>query len=150
MPAILYPTHPARLAYVTQPWTDPTGKQWLWDGSKLRWSALVLPGPKGVSIISGTTPPTDPEEGDPWFDTETGTLAVWSEAQATWIETSGPAGPEGTTESILEKLEGASPVANKIGPEYLPAGGSSGSLNIDGGTPSSNYTSIPAIDGGTP
>ena len=44
MPAIAFPTHPTRLDYTATPWTDPSGTDWLWSESKLRWRAEVSAG----------------------------------------------------------------------------------------------------------
>ena len=54
----------------------------------------------------------------------------------------------GVTHTLIESIGGIwMATLNYSG---VPAGGSSSAFNIDGGSPSSNYTSIPAIDGGTP
>lgn len=60
-----------------------------------------------------------------------------------------PAAPNyGVTHTLIESIGGRwMATLNYSG---VPAGGSASAFNIDGGSPSSNYTSIPAINGGTP
>ena len=55
MPAIAFPTHPTRLDYTVTPWTDPSGTDWLWNESKLRWRAEVSAGGGGASTFAELT-----------------------------------------------------------------------------------------------
>jgi hypothetical protein len=91
---------------------------WQWDG--IAWnlviSAVVGPtgatgpqgaastvtgptGPTGIFSVAASTPPGSPDEGDAWFNAETGRLFVYYDGY--WVESAssnvGPAGPTGAT-----------------------------------------------------
>lgn len=51
-------------------------------------------GPEGINVVSATTPPSSPADGDLWYDTEDGSLSVWDEAQDAWVGVSGIQGPQ--------------------------------------------------------
>jgi lysophospholipase L1-like esterase len=56
-------------------------------------SVIVNRGPGGngggASVTISATPPADPDEGDQWYDSETGSLAVWD--GTVWVGQSNPA-----------------------------------------------------------
>lgn len=76
MTALDFPNNPA----VDDEYTSDGGTTWVWDGEK--W---VLPssetggggGSSGASVTLSDTPPSNPSEGDLWWDTVGGQLYVW-------------------------------------------------------------------------
>ena len=48
-------------------------------------------GSGGASVTLDEVPPTTPSNGDLWFDSSSGVLAVWYDAQGYWVQTNGSA-----------------------------------------------------------
>jgi hypothetical protein len=116
MSAIDFPNSPT----VNQTFTSGV-QTWQWDG--VSWnliiSAVVGPtgatgatgaastvtgptGPTGIFSVAASTPPGSPDEGDAWFDAETGRLFVyydgyWVESASSNVGSQGPTGATGPT-----------------------------------------------------
>jgi len=113
MPAIDFPNSPT----LNQTFTSGV-QTWRWDG--ISWnlviSTVVGPtgptgaqgaastvtgptGPTGIFAVAASTPPGSPDEGDAWFNAETGRLFVYYDGY--WVESAssnvGPLGPTGAT-----------------------------------------------------
>jgi hypothetical protein len=113
MSAIDFPNDPA----LNETFTSGV-QTWQWDG--IAWnlviSTVVGPtgatgpqgaastvtgptGPTGIFSVAASTPPGSPDEGDAWFNAETGRLFVYYDGY--WVESAssnvGPAGPTGAT-----------------------------------------------------
>jgi collagen type I alpha len=99
--------------------TFTSGSQtWIWTG--ISWNLVIsqvvgptgatgaqgpastVTGPtgaKGTFLVSSATPPSNPQEGDSWFNSETGLIYVYYDSY--WVESAssniGPAGPTGAT-----------------------------------------------------
>ena len=43
----------------------------------------------GASVTVSTTPPVSPADGDLWYDSELGILAVWYSTESVWVQTNG-------------------------------------------------------------
>ena len=54
----------------------------------------------GASVTTGDTAPATPADGDLWFNTTTGELYVYIEAQTAWIQTNGGSGGGGEGASV--------------------------------------------------
>jgi hypothetical protein len=52
-------------------------------------------GSGGASVTLDEVPPTTPSNGDLWFDSSTGILAVWYDAQGYWVQTNSSAAVSG-------------------------------------------------------
>lgn len=52
----------------------------------------------GASVTVSTTPPLNPSDGDLWYDSELGILAVWYNSQSIWVQTNGA--------SVIEQFSG--------------------------------------------
>jgi len=93
-------------------------QSWVWTGTA--WNLVISPvvgptgptgpqgnasnatgptGPTGAFTISSVTPPANADEGDAWFNSETGQIFVYYDSY--WVESAssqiGPAGPTGAT-----------------------------------------------------
>lgn len=103
MAAIDFPNSPA----VNEEFTSGN-TTWKWDG--VTWNVIRTPvvgptGPTGPAGLDGTwaqsaTPPPTGENGDAWFDPNTGGIFIyydgyWVEAGAAPIGPTGPTGPAG-------------------------------------------------------
>ena len=86
-------------------------------------------GPEGINVVSATTPPSSPADGDLWYDTEDGSLSVWNEAQDAWVETSG-ATDLTTALELTTLLQGAEADPTRIGVEYMPDAIEVGSITL--------------------
>jgi collagen type VII alpha len=116
MAAIDFPNSPT----LNQTFTSGV-QTWQWDGTSwnLVISAVVGPtgptgaqgaastvtgptGPTGIFAVAASTPPGSPDEGDAWFNAETGRLFVyydgyWVESASSNVGSQGPTGATGPT-----------------------------------------------------
>ena len=122
---------------------------WIWTG--VSWNLVVSPvvgpagptgpqgadssvtgptGPTGAFSISSATPPESPDEGDAWFNSETGQIFVYYDNY--WVESAssniGPEGPTGATGPTGPE-GAASEIAGPTGPT-----GATGPLGLTGPT----------------
>lgn len=80
-------TPPAKPWTDGQFWTDENDMRWQYSEFKKRWSLTPLQA-LSTAYTTSTTPPEDTEL--PWFNPDTGTLAIWSADDDAWIVCSGP------------------------------------------------------------
>jgi hypothetical protein len=116
MPAIDFPNSPT----LNQTFTSGV-QTWQWDGTS--WNLVIATvigptgptgaqgaastvtgptGPTGIFSVAASTPPGSPDEGDAWFNAETGRLFVyydgyWVESASSNVGSIGPTGATGPT-----------------------------------------------------
>lgn len=103
-----FPARPER--YVTTPWTDPAGVEWIYNQTKTRWARYQAPVVSVAPPTVSAVPPPAPEEGALWLDTTDGTLSVWDAAASAWVMNRGETQPDEATTKLVA-LAGDSHVA---------------------------------------
>tara|TARA_B110000503_G_scaffold43292_1_gene70823 strand:- start:716 stop:1684 length:969 start_codon:yes stop_codon:yes gene_type:complete len=68
------------------------------SGNILTISGSGSGGGGGASVTVAATPPASPSDGDLWYDSELGILAVWFSSESVWIQTNGS--------SVIESFTG--------------------------------------------
>jgi collagen type VII alpha len=155
MAAIDFPNTPL----VNDTFTDGTST-WVWTG--VSWNLVVSPvvgptGPTGVAgaasnvtgptgatgafSISSATPPASADEGDAWFNSETGQIFVyydsyWVESASSNVGPSGDTGPTGPTgaEGAASTIAGAAGPTGATGPQGNTGPTGANGLDITGPT----------------
>ena len=133
---------------------------WQWDGTSwnLVISEVVGPtgatgpqgdastvagptGAQGAFLITAATPPANPEEGDSWFNSETGKIYVYYDSY--WVETAssqigydGPTGPTGATGAASTTVgpTGSTGPTGATGPQGNTGPTGSAGLDVTGPT----------------
>jgi hypothetical protein len=110
------------------------GHLWVWDHINETWDdvgqivgptgpASTVPGPTGPQgkfAYSQATPPTSAQNGDAWFDSNSGAAYIWYDGY--WVEVgaapigpTGPTGPAGPIQDIIPVIVSAFDHANHQG-----------------------------------
>lgn len=155
MAAIDFPDAPQ----VNDTFTDGTST-WAWTG--VAWNLVISPivgptgpagatgsdssvagpiGPTGAFTITSATPPESADEGDAWFNSETGQIYIYYDSY--WVESAssnvGQAGPQGATgptgvEGPASTIPGATGPSGPTGPQGNTGPTGSNGLDVTGPT----------------
>lgn len=89
-------------------YNSSTKKLRFYDGSF--WSDVDTVSPAGSTVTISDTPPSSPNAGDQWYESDTGYFFIYYDSY--WVQIGGGGSPETYSFSIINVPSGTSPVAD--------------------------------------